>query len=90
MAESCVQHSGVFPLPHGVSAFSEGKSGNSDISHVLITSVIAQEDSVNKMWSEYMKEAGEYDKLMINGWKDGAIGLLVFVSTDPLIPMPLS
>jgi len=55
-----------------------------------MTSVIAQEDSVNKMWSEYMKEAGEYDKLMINGWKDGAIGLLVFVSTDPLITMPLS
>lgn len=36
-----------------------------------------------------MKEAGEHDKLMTDGWKDGAIGILVFVSTDALITMPL-
>lgn len=55
-----------------------------------MTSLIAQEVSGTKMWSAYMKEAEEYDRLMTDGWKDGAIGLLVFVSTDPSITMPLS
>jgi hypothetical protein len=37
-----------------------------------------------------MEEAEEYDELMTDGWKDGAIGLIAFVSAVTLITMPSS
>ena len=40
-----------------------------------------QEDSANTMWSTYMKEAVEYDKIMTDGWREDAKGFLVFVSS---------
>jgi hypothetical protein len=54
-------------------------------SHILMVPATAEEDSQNKMWSGYMKEAGEYDKRMVEDWKEDAMGLLVFVRTIPLI-----
>ena len=51
-----------------------------------MTPVAAQEDSRNKMWSGYMKEAGDDDKLMTDGWRGDTSGVLFFVSSsiDPL------
>lgn len=37
------------------------------------------------MWSTYMKEAGEYDKITTGAWKEDAKIFLVFVSRGPLI-----
>lgn len=37
------------------------------------------------MWTAYMKEAGEYDKIMTDAWKEDAKSFLVFVSRGPLI-----
>ena len=37
------------------------------------------------MWSTYMKEAGEYDKIMTGAWKEDAKIFLVFVSRRSLI-----
>jgi len=51
----------------------------------MIRSPTAQEDSTNTMWSAYMKEAGEYDKIMTDAWKEDAKNFLVFVSRGPLI-----
>ncbi len=45
----------------------------------------AQEDSLNKMWSPYMKEAEEYDKLVTDVWKKDTNGVLIFVSLNPHI-----
>jgi Family of unknown function (DUF6535) len=50
-----------------------------------MTPPTVQEDSANKMWPTYMKEATEYDKHMTDGWKEGAMGPLVFVCIDSLI-----
>ena len=51
----------------------------------MIRPLTAQEDSVNTMWSAYMREAGEYDKTMTDAWKEDAKSFLVFVSRGPLI-----
>jgi hypothetical protein len=55
------------------------------ISNPLTTPVAAQEASINKMWSAYTKEAGEYDKLMTDVWRKDTSCVLFFVSssTDP-------
>ena len=45
----------------------------------------AQEDSINKMWSAYMKESEEYDKLVTDVWKKDTNGVLIFVSLNPHI-----
>jgi hypothetical protein len=37
------------------------------------------------MWSAYMKEAGEYDRITTDAWKEDAKSFLVFVSRGPLI-----
>ena len=84
MSDSCTQHGKLFPLPQRLSesTHSEGMLRNQRLSHLLMIFAIAQQDSLNNMWSAYMKEAGEYDKLMTDGWKEDAIGHLVFVSTN--------
>ena len=38
------------------------------------------------MWSGYMEEADEHDTRVSDGWKDGANGVLVFVSPNTPIP----
>ncbi|KAI9456352.1 hypothetical protein BJY52DRAFT_1276353 [Lactarius psammicola] len=43
-----------------------------------IASATAREDSVDKMWSEYMEEADKYDTRVSDAWKDDANGVLVF------------
>ena len=37
------------------------------------------------MWSTYMKEAVEYDKITTDAWREDAKGLLVIVSPDPAV-----
>jgi hypothetical protein len=59
-------------------------SRSGDHHTLLMTTVIAQDDSTNNMWSTYTKEAREYDKVMTNSWKADSMGLLVFVSINPL------
>jgi NAD(P)H-dependent FMN reductase len=45
-----------------------------------MTPATAQEDTINKMWSEYMKESGEYDKRVTDVWRKDASDILIFVS----------
>lgn len=50
-----------------------------------MTLVTVEEGSVSKMWSAYMKEAGEQDKLMTDTWKEHAMGIFMFVGIKLLI-----
>jgi hypothetical protein len=47
---------------------------------LFMTPATAQEDTINKMWSEYMKESGEYDKRVTDVWRKDASDILIFVS----------
>lgn len=44
-----------------------------------MTPVTVEEGSVSKMWSAYMKEAEEQDKLTTDTWKEHAVGIFIFV-----------
>ena len=55
-----------------------------------MTLVIVQEDLVNEMWSEYLKNVDDYDKRLTDGWKDDANGVLVFVSLRLLVPVSIT
>ncbi|KAI0282686.1 hypothetical protein BC826DRAFT_921487, partial [Russula brevipes] len=73
------QRRALFPPSHWGSPTSEGTSRSREIPHLLTTlSATAREDSVNSTWSTYMKEAGEYDKLVADGWKEDANYFLAF------------
>jgi hypothetical protein len=48
---------------------------------LLTTPVTAREDPVDKMWSAYMKEASENDKLVTDAWRKDMNGVLFFVSS---------
>jgi hypothetical protein len=89
MSESCTQHSGLFQLRQFGSTSCEGMSRNGDLANstLLTTPAIVQDDSVNKTWSTYMEVAREYDKRMATTWKEDSMGLLVFVSTNPVIQL---
>jgi hypothetical protein len=41
-----------------------------------------QQDSTNKMWSEYMEDVNAYDTTLTDTWKEDATGVLTFVSPD--------
>lgn len=47
-----------------------------------IDSITAQEDSEKQMWTTYMKEVKESDKLITAAWKEGANALVVYVTPD--------
>jgi Family of unknown function (DUF6535) len=49
-----------------------------------MTLATAQEDSINKMWSAYMKESGEYDKRVTDVWRKDTSDILIFVSPNKL------
>jgi len=49
-----------------------------------MTPATAQEDSINKMWSAYMKESGEYDKRVTDVWRKDASDILIFVRPNTL------
>ena len=55
-----------------------------------MTLIIVQEDLVNEMWSEYLKNVDDYDKRLTDGWKDDANGVLVFVSLRLLVPVSIT
>lgn len=76
-----------FSTFHGGSTTGGGMSRKSTrvLPSLTIRSSAEQEDSVNTMWSAYMKEAGEYDKIMTDAWREDAKGFLAFVSRCPLI-----
>jgi hypothetical protein len=84
MSESCTPDSGLSPLRSGITP-REGMSRSGYHHTLLTTTVTVQDDSVSKMWSTYMKEAGEYDEVMTNSWKADSVGLPVFVSIYPLV-----
>jgi chloramphenicol O-acetyltransferase len=46
----------------------------------LYDSVTAQEESINKMWSEYLEDVKEFDTGLTETWKEDANGVLTFVS----------
>ena len=48
-----------------------------------MTSVTAQEESINKMWSEYLEDVKEFDTGLTETWKEDANGVLTFVSLGP-------
>jgi hypothetical protein len=50
-----------------------------------VTPPTAQEDSIDKMWSTYLKEASEHDKLVTDLWRKDISGVLFFVSSNSLI-----
>ena len=70
------------PPPHsqGDFTFNEGMSGNGRHQGLLTTPATAQEDSINKMWSAYAKESGEYDKRITDVWRKDTSDILIFVS----------
>jgi len=45
-----------------------------------MTSVTAQEDSGEGVWSKILKTSDEYEKRITSTWNEDATGLLVFVS----------
>ena len=45
-----------------------------------MTLVIAQEDTVNEMWIEYLRNIDEYDHRLASGWNADATGVIIFVS----------
>jgi hypothetical protein len=49
-----------------------------------MTPATAQGDSINKTWSTYAKESGEYDKRVTDVWRKDATDILIFVSPDTL------
>ena len=55
------------------------------MSKLLMTPATAQEDSINKMWSVYMKESEEYDKHVTDVWRKDTSDILIFVSSYTLI-----
>jgi hypothetical protein len=77
----------LFPLSHGVSPGSEGRTSRDRPYYTFLTtpSDIGSEDSAITMWSTYMKEAVEYDKFITDAWREDAKGFLVFVSPRPLV-----
>ena len=85
MSEVCSRDSRLFPLRRSGVTPREGMSSSGDPHTFLTTTATVQDDSVSKMWTTYMKEAGEYDKVMTSTWKADLVGLLVFVSINPLI-----
>jgi hypothetical protein len=54
------------------------------MSELLITPATAQEDSINKMWSAYMNESGEYDKRVTDVWRKDTSDIISFVSPNTL------
>lgn len=81
-----IEQSQQRPLSHGISPGSEGSTSRNRPWRFLTTpSDTVQEDSANKMWSTYMKEAVEYDKITTDAWREDAKGLLVFVSPNPAV-----
>jgi len=54
--------------------------GTADIAPQMTpTTLAAQNEPEKKMWTEYMKEAREYDNRDAEAWKDDSDGILVFV-----------
>ena len=43
-------------------------------------STTAREDAPNTIWPAYIKEAGEYDKVLTDAWRENAKCFVVFVS----------
>jgi len=39
-----------------------------------------QQDSTNRMWSEYLEDVKKYDTALTETWKEDASGVLTFVS----------
>ena len=48
-----------------------------------MTPATAQEESINKMWSEYLEDVKEFDTGLNDTWKEDANGVLPFVSLKP-------
>lgn len=55
------------------------------MSNLITTPATAQEDSVDKIWSAYMKEASEHDKFVTEVWRKDTTSVLFFVSSSPPI-----
>lgn len=51
-----------------------------------MTWVVAQEDSVNKMWTEYLEDVKEFDMGLTEAWREDANGLLTCVSPNLSAP----
>ena len=47
-------------------------------------------DSENDMWNTYLEEVKEDDQRIINAWREGADGVLVFVSLNLLVSVFIS
>ena len=52
-----------------------------------MTLTTVQEDSENKMWSEYLEDVKEFDTALTETWKEDANGVLTFVSPNLLVPV---
>ena len=72
------------PFSQGDSTLNEGTSGNGRYQRLLTTPATVQEDSMNKMWSSYMKEAEEYDKRVTDVWRKDTSNVLNYVSLNTL------
>jgi len=80
--------SGVFdsePAQGGPTA-NEGTPGNREKKIRCITLAIVHEESVNNMWTEYLKDVDEFDTGLTETWKEDAGGVLTFVSLNLLVP----
>ena len=88
MPDSYNQPRVPFPSPKGVSTFNEGTSWNREFQPTngpSVTPPTTQEDSIDKMWSAYLKEANEHDKFVTDLWRKDTSGVLFFVSFSSLI-----
>jgi len=77
----------LFQPAEGGPAQYEGTSGNMQTLSLKMTPATAQNEPGKKMWTEYMKEAENYDNRDAEAWKGDSDGILVFVR--PTLPVPL-